>query len=349
MQAAAIPSTPELAECIRFAQQHVAQLKAECVQSGALLVDHETEERAACAAKDSKRDVALAKRNLRGSRVRLFVAYSHKNWCKAHSFIHQFAVKYGLPDFVVALIGGTAFLLALLLVAASCGIASGLAIGGGCIAFATGFIIAFRFATAEPNNCAAENYLAALREIEHRRRLFEQAGEIQKRAIAHRETIDSLLPLKKKYEEELQKLVSFIQELNDRRNKLLLEDWRAMRGIPFEDFLKEVLQVLGFTVDSTKATGDQGIDLVASRAGERLGVQVKGYDGSVSNRAVQEAFAGMSHYRCHRCAVVTNSEFTSAARELALSTGCILVDKNLIPELIAGNVFAPLELSKVPA
>jgi restriction system protein len=123
-----------------------------------------------------------------------------------------------------------------------------------------------------------------------------------------------------------------------RRHRLLTTEWRMLRGIPFEDFLQEVFEDLGYHIDRTKTSGDQGADLIAIREGVRTAVQAKGYAESVGNGAVQEAHAGMAFYKCHRCAVITNSEFTSSARDLASRINCTLVEGAQIPDLIQGKL-----------
>ena len=127
--------------------------------------------------------------------------------------------------------------------------------------------------------------------------------------------------------------------LNDQRYQLLHTDWRGLRGVPFEQFLERVFQLHGYEVQSTKASGDQGVDLIVTGKGRRIAVQAKGYDGSVGNKAVQEVYAGMAFYKCQECVVITNSQFTSGAEELAVSVGCRLIDGTLIPSLIEGRVY----------
>jgi restriction system protein len=123
-----------------------------------------------------------------------------------------------------------------------------------------------------------------------------------------------------------------------RTHRLLISDWRCLRGHPFEDFLQAIFENLGFHVDRTKLTGDQGADLILTRDNIRIAVQAKGYAESVGNGAVQEALAGMSFYRCQRCAVITNSTFTASARELAGRINCSLIDCDQIPDLIRGKL-----------
>lgn len=120
-------------------------------------------------------------------------------------------------------------------------------------------------------------------------------------------------------------------------NALYQRPWREMRASEFEAFLADVLETLGYDVEQTGQSGDQGVDLIAVKQGRRIAVQAKGYSGSVGNAAVQEAFAGMAHYQCHGCAVVTNSTFTSGAVSLAQSTRCLLVHEENFREFVFGE------------
>lgn len=114
----------------------------------------------------------------------------------------------------------------------------------------------------------------------------------------------------------------------------------ALSGLEFEDFLERVFIVLGYPeVVKTKASGDQGVDLVIGDGKSRIAVQAKLFQGTVGNDSVQQAFAGMVHYQCNRCVVITNSIFTRSAIELAGSTGCKLVDGIGLQNLIAGREF----------
>ncbi len=123
-----------------------------------------------------------------------------------------------------------------------------------------------------------------------------------------------------------------------RLSRLAARNWKAMRGGDLEQFLEEVFSELRYSVQRTGHAGDQGVDLVLSKDGHRVAVQVKGYVDGVPNTAVQEAFTGMAFYKCEACAVVTNSRFTSGGRNIASSVGCALIDEDKLPKLILGQV-----------
>lgn len=101
----------------------------------------------------------------------------------------------------------------------------------------------------------------------------------------------------------------------------------SMTGVEFEGFLASLFSKMGYAVEMTKGSGDQGADLVISKYGEIIAVQAKRAIGQVGNRAVQETVGAIAHYRADKGMVVTNSGFTSAAVKLAASNGIDLVDR----------------------
>ena len=131
---------------------------------------------------------------------------------------------------------------------------------------------------------------------------------------------------------------ALLAALQSRRNRLLSSDWRCMRGIPFEEFLCEIFRELGFECEMTRASGDQGVDLIAKIGELRIAIQAKGYAESVGNKAVQEAHAGMTFHRCNQAMVITNSSFTASAIELAGRLNCRLIDGSQIPHFICGKL-----------
>nr|WP_294658301.1 restriction endonuclease [uncultured Blautia sp.] len=91
-----------------------------------------------------------------------------------------------------------------------------------------------------------------------------------------------------------------------------------MNGYEFEHRCAALLKSKGYhRVSVTKGSGDQGIDVIAHKAGKKYGIQCKYYSSPVGNKAIQEAYSGARFYDCDRAVVMTNNTFTKAARELA--------------------------------
>jgi restriction system protein len=111
--------------------------------------------------------------------------------------------------------------------------------------------------------------------------------------------------------------------------------FRELNGSSFESLLYRLYEAMGYTVQHTGKTGDQGGDLVLTKGEERKLIQAKCYrDISVGNDAVQQAFAAKSHYDCNSATVVTTSYFTREAIELAKSTGVELIPKQTLQKML---------------
>lgn len=116
-------------------------------------------------------------------------------------------------------------------------------------------------------------------------------------------------------------------------------DFDNMDGHEFENFCATLLKQNGFkSVSVTKASGDQGIDILATKDGIKYGIQCKCYSSEVGNKAVQEAFSGKTFYNRHVGVVLTNNYFTSSAKELAEKNGIILWDRKQLLKMIEFSI-----------
>ena len=117
-------------------------------------------------------------------------------------------------------------------------------------------------------------------------------------------------------------------------NNLTIDDVDIMDGISFENFLKKLFEQMGYVVEVTKTTGDQGADLLIRKMGEIIVVQAKRYGSSVGNSAIQEVVASIAHYKADKGMVVTNNSFTSSAISLAKSNKIELINRDKLITLM---------------
>lgn len=109
----------------------------------------------------------------------------------------------------------------------------------------------------------------------------------------------------------------------------------CMEGHEFEHFCAKLLMKNGFTdVKVTQASGDQGVDIIAVKDGMKYAIQCKNYSSHLGNKPIQEVCAGKMFYQCHEAVVMTNSTFTSGAKELAKATGVLLWDRTMLVSFI---------------
>lgn len=96
-------------------------------------------------------------------------------------------------------------------------------------------------------------------------------------------------------------------------------------GIDYELYCLKILKNNGWDATLTKGSGDQGVDIVASKNGNKVVFQCKKYSSAVGNKAVQEVSAGKNHYSANHAIVVTNNKFTESAYKLASTNRVILL------------------------
>ncbi len=100
-----------------------------------------------------------------------------------------------------------------------------------------------------------------------------------------------------------------------------------MTGLQFERYLVRLFRKLGYIAKHQGGSGDFGADLIVQKSGIKVAVQAKNYNsGTVGNDAVQQAIAGATYHGCQEAMVVTNAQFTKAARQQA--------DKSTLPVIL---------------
>ncbi len=125
-----------------------------------------------------------------------------------------------------------------------------------------------------------------------------------------------------------------IQLVSNSNKKFTINDIDAMNGYDFESFIGSLYEKMGYSVEQTPKSGDQGADLIITKLGEKTAVQTKNYKGKVTNKAIQEVVASKEFYGCTTCSVVTNSYFTESALELGEVNNVKLIDRDGLNALI---------------
>jgi len=104
----------------------------------------------------------------------------------------------------------------------------------------------------------------------------------------------------------------------------------AMTGTEFEDYVAVRLERAGWEVSFTPGSGDYGVDLIARRGERAVAVQCKRLGKPVGIAAVQQVVAGARHHDCTKSIVISNQEFTAAARKLACTHDCQLIGRRAL-------------------
>lgn len=149
--------------------------------------------------------------------------------------------------------------------------------------------------------------------------IISESSNVKRRLLENYDTI---------YEEyESKRFRNLLLNCENSFEKYTIEDIDKMNGHEFEIFIKYLFIQLGYEATITKATRDQGIDVIAIKDNESIGIQTKCYSDSVENSAIQQVVAGKKIYNVNEIMVITNNYFTQQAIELAQVNDVILWDR----------------------
>lgn len=108
-----------------------------------------------------------------------------------------------------------------------------------------------------------------------------------------------------------------------------------MTGSDFEYFCADLLKKNNYEdVKITPASGDFGVDILASQNNILYAIQCKCYSSDIGVDAVYQVSGGMKYYKANIGIVLTNRYFTKQAIELANNIGIILWDRDFLLKLI---------------
>lgn len=120
-----------------------------------------------------------------------------------------------------------------------------------------------------------------------------------------------------------------------KHERMSLSKLDRMDGHSFEHACSKILLANGFShVKVTQASGDYGIDVLASRDGQRYAIQCKCYNSPVGNHAIEEAYAGAAYYDGRIPVVMTNQGFTNAALQMASKLNVLLWGRNELQKML---------------
>lgn len=116
------------------------------------------------------------------------------------------------------------------------------------------------------------------------------------------------------------------------------KDINQLTGIEFENVCEQLVQRMGFTTETTKASGDGGIDLVAYNSQPLLSgkyiIQCKRYTGSVGEPIIRDLYGVVMSERANKGILMTTGHFTKSAIAFADGKPIELIDGVKMHELL---------------
>jgi len=93
--------------------------------------------------------------------------------------------------------------------------------------------------------------------------------------------------------------------------------WESLSGHEFEQELANLLNRAGHKSKVTRASGDEGVDILCQMEDETVVFQCKRYQGSVGPAVLREMVGAMVHFSADRGVVATTGYFTEGAVDFA--------------------------------
>ena len=107
------------------------------------------------------------------------------------------------------------------------------------------------------------------------------------------------------------------QEAEQARRRTLKEFWMSLGGPEFEQELGTFFRHLGYQVQSTPTSGDEGIDLIIRKDGEKTVVQCKSHKAPVGPAIVRELYGSMVASGAKNAILACTGGFTKGVIEFA--------------------------------
>lgn len=118
----------------------------------------------------------------------------------------------------------------------------------------------------------------------------------------------------------------------------MVNDINSLSGIEFENLCKNLIENMGFSVETTKASGDGGIDLIAYNhepvlSGKYI-IQCKRYSGGVGEPIIRDLYGVITSERANKGILMTTGYFTKSAIDFAKECSIELIDKEQLNDLL---------------
>lgn len=127
------------------------------------------------------------------------------------------------------------------------------------------------------------------------------------------------------------------QKLLARRTEAKLARLDALTGADFEEFVADLFEALGFEVQQSGGTGDEGADLLVRRNGLSGIVQCKyqkNGKGVIGSPELQKFLGAIRHFSVHKGFFVTTRTFSLSAERFASEHPIELIDGPRLVELV---------------
>lgn len=114
--------------------------------------------------------------------------------------------------------------------------------------------------------------------------------------------------------EEYKRQVSYYEYWLRKKSK---NHWNRMSGYGFENAVANLFRGIGCSAETTKRSGDGGVDIIITKGTRKIAVQCKRYNKSVGPHVIRDLLGTMNYLGYEEGAIVTTTGFTSGVKTFA--------------------------------
>lgn len=151
---------------------------------------------------------------------------------------------------------------------------------------------------------------------------------------------EDAIKFKDYYDNYDNKMVVINSQNSEENFSYIADDINQLSGVEFEKVCQQLVEKMGFETETTKASGDGGIDLIAYNHQPLLSgkyiIQCKRYSGSVGEPIIRDLYGVVMSERANKGILMTTGYFTKSAIGFADGKPIELIDgvamQNLLSE-----------------
>lgn len=169
---------------------------------------------------------------------------------------------------------------------------------------------------------------------------LKEIGQIDRQVEFEYDDINTVQNKIKAEQEEIKHQQEYIKKEQHRHevNSVVVNDLNTLSGIDFEIVCQQLIENMGFDTETTKASGDGGIDLIAYNHQPLLSgkyiIQCKRYSGSVGEPIIRDLYGVVTSERANKGILMTTGYFTKSAVSFANGKQIELIDGDNIKFLL---------------
>jgi hypothetical protein len=114
--------------------------------------------------------------------------------------------------------------------------------------------------------------------------------------------------------------------------------WKSLRGLELEKALAKLYYEMGYTVQTTKSSGDEGVDLFLYKGEKKIVVQCKGHKNPIGVSVIRDLYGAMLHFKADIAILVCPVGFSVGIKRFAKDKPIQLISATDLVNIINNTV-----------